>query len=43
MYNLLIQVFLMDPDDIDISIAECPTHGLLNPTPEPTTDEFNLF
>jgi hypothetical protein len=30
-------------EDIDISIADRPTHGPSNPASEPTTDEFDLF
>jgi hypothetical protein len=34
---------LIDPEDIDISAADCPTHDPPDPVPEPTTNEFGLF
>jgi hypothetical protein len=33
----------MDSENIDISVADRSTHGPLDPTSEPTTDEFDLF
>jgi hypothetical protein len=33
----------MDPEDIDISVDDRPISGPPDPTPEPTTDEFDLF
>jgi hypothetical protein len=33
----------MDPEDIDISAADHPTHDPPDPALEATTDEFNLF
>jgi hypothetical protein len=33
----------MDLEDIDISVADRPTHGPPDPASELTTDEFDLF
>jgi hypothetical protein len=33
----------MDPEDIDISAADSLTDGPPDPTPEPMTDDFNIF
>jgi hypothetical protein len=33
----------MNPEDIDISADDRPMGGPPDPTPEPTTDEFDLF
>jgi hypothetical protein len=35
--------FLTDPENIDISTADHPTHCPPDPTLEPMTDEFDLF